>query len=73
MHKRDNPSGGIDMQQLLIYILIGLVILAAMQTTQPIQQQAPTYDGNTWHSTVIIEDNDTNISVDGCIGYCPDQ
>lgn len=69
----DNPR--IDYGQLLLYLGIALLILVAMQATQPIQQQAPGYNGNTWHSTVTIinEDNDTNISVDGCIGYCPDK
>lgn len=54
---------------LVFYILVAILLLALMQATQPIQQQAPSYDGNTWQTIIINEDNDTNV----CVGYCRDR
>lgn len=52
-------------------IAIGLVVLVllVMNGTKPTQQAAPGYNGNTWQTTITIEDNDTNV----CVGYCPDR
>ena len=59
-----NGPGG-----MLIVIGLILLVLIVMNSTKPIQQAAPYYNGNSWHTEITIEDNDTNV----CIGFCPDN
>jgi len=53
------------------WILLILLILLIMQVSQPIQQTIPGSNGNSWHTEIHTEDNDTNTNV--CIGWCADQ
>lgn len=55
--------------RVIVYLVLGLLLLGIInQATVPAQQAAPGYNGNTWHTDIHIEDNDTNV----CVGFCPD-
>lgn len=64
-----DESPGTRAYRVIVYLVLGLLLLGIInQVTVPAQQAAPGYNGNTWHTEITIEDNDTNV----CVGFCPD-
>ena len=66
----NDNNDGYDGKAIAMLIIGGvLAVLMIMNGTKPVQQAAPSYNGNTWSTNIHIEDNDTNV----CVGYCPDK
>lgn len=60
----ENKSMGL----LLIFLALVLIFYLATNGTKPIQQQSPSYNGQSWQTTIITTNDDHHI----CVGYCPD-